>query len=374
MPRPALAVVYEHFCPQHVPALRRAQELFGESGWDLLPAEIAGRSGTYGWTREDAPRPERWRCLFPGRRPRAAAAVRAVLAFLRDTRPDVVAVNGWFDPVSWAVVLRRKSLGVRVVVVTDSTEADRRRTAWRESLKRTFLRRTAAAFAAGTRQAQYLRGLGVAEDRIVPGCDVVDNAHFAAARARRRPRRVGPAVLGTAARFVPRKNLEAALEAFAAVARRSPPGSLLWRVAGTGPGEEALRKRARATGAPVEFAGFVPYAGMPGFYAGIDLLWVPSRSEPWGLVVNEAMAAGLPVLASAACGCVEDLLAADNGWTHPPGPAAALEEGLRRALADRERWEAMGRASAERIAQWGPDRYASGLLRAAGIAEGSAPR
>jgi glycosyltransferase involved in cell wall biosynthesis len=98
-------------------------------------------------------------------------------------------------------------------------------------------------------------------------------------------------------------------------------------------------------------------------------------SETWGLTVNEAMAAGLPVLVSERCGCARDLVVEGrNGFTFDPCDVEALSKlMLRLSSTPEDQREAMGRASQEIIARWTPETFAEGLWRAVGAAH-AAPR
>jgi glycosyltransferase involved in cell wall biosynthesis len=357
-------ISYEHLSPAQVSALRVAVDAFRAAGHVLVPVEFFGGLPAYGWTRADAERPAGWPCLIPDRdtAPRREV-LRRFVRLIRHERADVVVFNGWFEPVAWWLAASRAWLGVSLVIVADSTEVDQPR--WRvvEAGKRGFLRRVDAAFTAGRRQRAYLERLGLPSSRISTGCDVVDNARFAGIdRSGRNPSSM---VVGTAARLVPAKNLDAALTAVGRTASRWP--SIRWTLAGRGPLEESLRERARALSVPVGFLGFVSYDRIPDFYAGLDVYWQPSVSEPWGLTINEAMAAGLPVLASDRCGAVDDLVTPANGWRHEPD-VESMEAALDRAVRARDRWFAMGEASRKIIADWDLDRFASGLLGAVAIA------
>ncbi len=357
-------ISYEHLSPAQVSALRVAVESFRAAGHVLVPVEFFGGLPAYGWTRADAERPSDWPCLIPDRDAAPRRDVfRRFARLIRRERANVVVFNGWFEPVAWWLAMWRTWLGVRLVIVADSTEIDLPRRRVVELGKRLFLRRVDAAFTAGVRQVAYLERLGLPPSRTSTGCDVVDNARFMGIE---RPRRdASSVVIGTAARLVPAKNLDAALMALARTATRCE--AVRWSLAGRGPLEQPLRERARALGVPAELLGFVSYDRMPAFYASLDLYWQPSVSEPWGLTINEAMASGLPVLASERCGAVDDLVTPANGWRHEPG-VDAMEDALERALRSRERWPAMGEASRKIIADWDLDRFASGLLRAVAIA------
>ncbi len=133
-------------------------------------------------------------------------------------------------------------------------------------------------------------------------------------------------------RFVPKKNLDVLLEAFAAYceASRSP-----WELVlcGDGPMKEGLEAMTRELGISdhVRMPGFVQYEDLPSYYGLAQAFVHASHREQWGLVVNEAMAAGLPVLVSERCGCVPELVQQGvNGFTFPPSDAAALKRLLLR--------------------------------------------
>ena len=90
---------------------------------------------------------------------------------------------------------------------------------------------------------------------------------------------------------------------------------------------------------------------MPPFLAQSDVLILPSKSEPWGLVVNEAMVCGMPVIVSETCGCVADLVKNDlNGFTFDPGNEKELERAMQFFIQNPEKIPAMGKASEKLIA------------------------
>jgi glycosyltransferase involved in cell wall biosynthesis len=113
------------------------------------------------------------------------------------------------------------------------------------------------------------------------------------------------------------------------------------------------------------FAGSRPWAELPAVYAAADLFVLPSTFEPWGAVVTEAMACGLPVVVSDPVGCAPDLVRpGENGWVVPAGDAEALAEVLEQAFSDADRLEAMGAVSARRVVDWGEDACRSAFVTA----------
>lgn len=356
----------EHFSPHQVAAVETARRHFARAGHELVPVEYYSGSLGYGWSFDDKPRPEGWRCLFPGRQSATTREiVRGVKRTVRESRAEVLVLNGWYGLNAWVLAALKGWMGCRLVLVSDSNRWDRPRS-WRKELpKRLLLRRVDAGFAAGGPQRDYLHELGLPLEKITLGNDVVDNSLYTSIP--RRPPPGGRVVVGTAARLIPEKNLVSGIEAFTHVTARHPGLAIEWQIAGRGPLEGELRAIADRCRAPVAFRGFVGYHEMPNWYAGLDIYWQPSMYEPWGLVVNEAMASGLPVLVSDRCGCARDLVTAANGWVHSPdtgGMTAAWEQ----ALAGLQTWPARGAASRRIIAEWDLPRYAHGLLEACRLA------
>ena len=115
----------------------------------------------------------------------------------------------------------------------------------------------------------------------------------------------------------------------------------------------------------VHILGFRNQLELPACYAMADLLVLPSSIEPWGLVVNEAMCFGLPVIVSDKVGAAADLIRDGvNGFTYPVGQIEALAERLQMVLADEQVCQEMGRQSRAIIRRWGFDEVADGLLKA----------
>jgi 1,2-diacylglycerol 3-alpha-glucosyltransferase len=119
----------------------------------------------------------------------------------------------------------------------------------------------------------------------------------------------------------------------------------------------------------VKVAGYISYHDLPAYYGLAGAFVLASVSEPWGLVINEAMAAGLPVLASDRCGGAPDLVAEGrNGFTFDPYDAKGLGALMTRIASDECDRAAMGATSREIIAQWDLKRFISGFECAARMA------
>jgi glycosyltransferase involved in cell wall biosynthesis len=265
--------------------------------------------------------------------------------------------------------------------MSETQRVDHPRVWWKEAVKRQRVRLCAAGLVGGPRHRDYLAELGLPTDRIALGYNAVDNGIYAQrANAARNDRDsvqglpTGPYFLAVN-RFVREKNLTRLIEAFAHYHRNAPAGSA-WDLVLCGDGPAADEVRAKATecgaGDAIHFPGFLQARELTRYYAFASAFVHPSLLEPWGLVVNEAAACGLPLLVSNRAGCAETLVPeppGTTGWQFDPRDPAAISEALGRlaGLSAEERL-AMGRRAAERVAAWGPDRFARGAAEALDMA------
>ena len=172
-------------------------------------------------------------------------------------------------------------------------------------------------------------------------------------------------------RFVQEKNLHRLLIAYAAY--RSVAGLRAWHLVlvGDGPLKEELVRLRQQLGlqASVHFVGFQQYDQLPVYYGLAEALVLPSVSETWGLVVNEAMAAGLPVLVSNLCGCAKDLVSEGlNGFSFDPRNANAIRDTMVHLSSNRCDRQAMGDRSRDLVRSWSVEFFANSLWHAAKVA------
>ncbi len=177
-----------------------------------------------------------------------------------------------------------------------------------------------------------------------------------------------------ASKFQPRKHPEHLIEACAQLAKEGLEFDLVL----AGSGEMDAQLRALAGQHPqlnVIFPGFFNQSELPSLMAACDAFALPSRNEPWGLIINEAMCAGLPVIASREIGSVEDLIEDGvNGHIFDAGDIPALTNAIRSLLQNPEKTRAMGQASVTRIKQWGYRECLDGLTHALENSGVSVPR
>jgi glycosyltransferase involved in cell wall biosynthesis len=297
-----------------------------------------------------------------------------IAGIVRRERFDAFLVMGWHSRSYWQAMLSCWRTGTPVLLRSDSqlpTDRSALKRAVKRALYPSFLGRCAAGLAVGSRSEAYLRFYGAR--RVVRSPHFVDNDHFAGSadavdRAAVRARwgiPVDAFVVLFAGKLVPKKRPLDLVRAIAAAGR--PATHLL--VTGDGELREAVRAEAAALGVPIHFSGFLNQSEIPAAYAASDVLSLPSdERETWGLVVNEAMASGLPAVVSRAAGCAPDLVVEGaTGLSHPPGDVAALAASLGTLAADRRRTAAMGRAARAHIAAFSVERAAAGVLEGCGL-------
>jgi len=380
--KPAVAVVFHHIGPYHHARLNAAADRLSVTGIEW------SANGYDAWGAAEAPARYRKISLFseatdqyPGR----AQLRRAFCWALEQAKPDVVVVNGWNNFGSLIAADSCVRRGIPMVVMSESARGDESRTSWKEIIKRRIVDLYSAALVGGQRHVDYLVELGMPRDRIFIGYDVVDNAYFERSaleirnskfEIRKKYALPGNYFLASA-RFIEKKNLPRLVRAYAEYrqlcrasvsdAERSENAPWDLVLLGDGPLQETVNCQLSTLNlhAHVHLPGFKQYDELPVYYALANAFVHASTTEQWGLVVNEAIASGLPVIVSNRCGCVPELVNG-NGFTFNPMDEHELAARLLEmaSLPDDE-LERFQEASRRIAARFGPDRFAEGLEQAA---------
>ena len=308
-----------------------------------------------------------------------------VQAELDAYKPHVVGVAGWSFPESLAAIVWARKNGARVTLMSESQMHDARRSGFREAVKRRVVSACDAALVAAGPHGDYATSLGIPASRVFFGYDAVDNDYFAAGadEARKHERAMRTEVglprryLLASGRFIAKKNFPRLVEAFARALALNDSGHDLV-ILGDGPERALVEAAARRNGIAhrVRLPGFRAYDMLPTFYGLADGFVHVALAEQWGLVVNEAAAAALPLVVSRPTGAASALVQSRvNGFLAEPVDTDDISRALQAlmSLSEDDR-RAMGAASRRIVADWSPDRYASGLRSACQAALASAPR
>lgn len=295
-------------------------------------------------------------------------------------RPDAILLTGWHFLGMAQIHLAAKLLGIPILLRMDSNGA-RPRPWVLERIYDVLFRGVTLGLPVGRANARWYHAHGIGDDRLIVSTHYVDNDRFRREAADHRRQRsalrqrfgIPPDAFCFlfAGKLQDKKRPQDLLDALALLHSRhrgqTPAVHLL--VVGSGHLEEACRQRVAEGHLPVSFAGFLNQSEIAAAYAACDCLVLPSdHGETWGLVVNEAMACGLPAVVSDLVGCAEDLvLEGVTGLRYPCGDAAALAEQLAVMAADpaaAARMGAAGQALVERA--FTIEAAASGIRQALG--------
>jgi len=375
---PSVAVVFHHIGPYHHARLNASAERLSVTG-----VEWSAR-GHDPWGEAESSARYSKLSLFPeatNHLPEKGELRRAFWNALEQASPDIVAVNGWNNfgsLIATDCCIRR---GIPMVVMSESARQDEARTGWKEMVKRRIVGLYSAALVGGQRHVDYLVELGMPRDRIFTGYDVVDNRYFRqkAEEVRNQTSEVRQKYalpenyFLASARFVEKKNLPKLIEAYAKYRRASEgTGNALWDLVllGDGPLLETLNSQLSALNLQqhVHLPGFKQYEELPVYYGLAKAFVHASTIEQWGLVVNEAIASGLPVIVSNRCGCAPELVNG-SGFTFDPGNRHELVARLLQmaSLSDKER-KYLGDNSCRIAGNFAPERFGEGLKRAVQVA------
>lgn len=257
---------------------------------------------------------------------------------------------GYAPRQSLAALMAAKSLGIRTVMMNESHAGTARAKGLSVWVKRRLVGLFDTALVGGQPQKRHFASLGMPVERIFTGYDAVDNEHFSARAEEVRSRRLEfrnqydlpEHYFLSLGRFVSKKNLKTLIRAYRQFLDSSRNSTTHLVLVGSGEEETGLRALCHELQLPVydktpaaiasrqsriscelsgvHFYGFRQIDENPVFYALADAFILPSLWEEWGLVVNEAMACGVPVVVSETAGCTEDLL--KSGWPALPDRVA----------------------------------------------------
>jgi glycosyltransferase involved in cell wall biosynthesis len=303
-------------------------------------------------------------------RERTRALFQQAAAF----KPDVINLTGYYDPAQLMLLVWAKARGIRVIMQNESTEADQQRGGLKEQVKQWIFNRCDGFFCFGSQAADYLFQFGVSPGQILLRKNAVDNKALLTAYKKALPdrsteqQRLGlrPNNFIFVGRLAETKNLPLLLNCFAE-ARKQSANEQEWGLILLGDGIERERLteiiHTLNLTEQVKLLPGRPWYLIPGALALSNVLILPSRSEPWGLVVNEAMACGLPVIVSDRCGCAADLVQDDrNGFVFDPDVPDELTVHLIQFMDGSAPAKQMGEAAQQFITQYSPEAVAQEML------------
>ncbi len=294
---------------------------------------------------------------------RVSGIIKAIQAF----RPDIVNLTGYYDFASWAVLFYCKISSIKTILSNESTADDHARNKVKEFFKSLIIKQFDGYFNFGTLSKNYLLGLGVQPEKMLVNRNCVDNETLKNTYQNCLPKRIDrQKALNLASknfifvgRLIDYKNILVFLEAFG-IAQSKLEGN--WGVIILGDGEQKEDLQQFVKEKNIQYISFqkgVSWQQVPEYLALSNVLVLPSYSEPWGLVVNEAMACGLPVIVSEKCGCAIDLVKnGSNGFIFSPNNIEQLTTILLKFMNQEVDFKQMGQISEKIIQEYSPENVA----------------
>src|SRR5437764_1200749 len=301
----------------------------------------------------------------------------SVTSALQQAKPEVLVCGGYNYPAAWQAMNWAKRNRIEFLLWCESTAQDHRgEHLIVEWAKAKFFRNCDGFVVPGQSALHYVQQFASREQNIFVARNAVDIELFAAAakKIRQTPDRLrGELALPAryflfVGRLVRSKGVVDLIEAY-----RRLPADLRSQIslvfAGDGRRRAELEALAREIyPGSVQFAGFVQRDELANYYALAECLVMPTHTDPWGLVINEAMASGLPVICTNVAGCAADLVR-DNGFQVAPGNVRQLSAAMEAIATNPELRRYMSHESARVIQSYSPEACAAGIAEAANSAQ-----
>ncbi|MBV6627768.1 MAG: glycosyltransferase [Rivularia sp. (in: Bacteria)] len=287
-------------------------------------------------------------------------------------QPDVIICGGWHHFTHWLALVYAEMTKTPLLIWSESTLRDERSVSnIKHKLKTWIVNQADGYIVPGKAQKDYLVDLKAREDRIYIAPNAVDSNFFTCETQRYRQQKpvwkeklgMDGCVIIYVGRLIDEKGIPELLKAFT---KLSGNKQVTLVIVGDGSRSQNYHSYTQQHKLDnVVFAGFQTQSALPQYYGIADIFVFPTRSDPWGLVLNEAMAAGLPIVCSDAAGAATDLVVnGKNGYLVPMGDIEKLSQALQILLEDESLREKMGLYSQEIIADYTPQKMAQGLKEA----------
>lgn len=373
-----IAILFDRFGPYHVARLRGAMNFA-----DILAVEGALHRKIYDWSPPELPEDLEYVALTtaPGEEADPVLVEKRLDQLVLPFRPDAVALPGWSNMVTLCALRWAHKRGIASVCMSETNVWDFERNRIFESIKRGIVSHYGGGLATNESQIEYLVKLGIPRKSIFSGYNAIDNDFFREAAARWRsmpglPPEIEGAVPQAArsryflasSRFIPKKNLLRLLDAYDVFRKQRDDNPADWPLVLLGDGElrgdiEA-KIAALGLGSHVHLPGFLQLESLVRYYGTAGAFIHASTTEQWGLVINEAMAAGLPVAASWRCGSTQYLIEdAVTGFTFDPHSTKEMAVALDR-LAQLPLDAPLLQAARTKVEQLRPEDFGEGLHQA----------
>jgi 1,2-diacylglycerol 3-alpha-glucosyltransferase len=374
-----IGILFDRFGPYHIARFRGAM-----AHAEVLAIEGAPHRSIYGWTPPSLPKGLDYVALTKAKGEELDRVLieRRLDEQVAPWRPDSIALPGWSNLITLTALRWCRKNGIPAICMSETNSWDFKRGLAKEQLKRGIVAQFGGGLATNTSQMNYLAKLGLPAAAIFSGYNAIDNDYFSAAAGKWRrmpslPSEIAECIPAEAKgcyflasnRFIPKKNLIRLLKAYAAFRADRGKDPADWPLVLLGDGE--MRDEIEALVAKlgiqshVYLPGFLQLDALVRYYGTAGAFIHVSTTEQWGLVINEAMAAGLPVAASNRCGATHYLIEDGvTGYSFDPLSTDEIKEALMKLAALPADSEMLRHARAK-VDELRPERFGDGLIKAA---------
>lgn len=293
--------------------------------------------------------------------------IQKISFILKQINPKILGIAGYSRPAMvftllWCLWYRKPT-----VLFSATTENDAPRIWWREKFKSWIVKRYKSALVGGKAQKRYLIKLGMPAEAIFLGYNVVGNDTFHPDKIKSLTTPLHKPYFLAINRFVSKKNIPFLISSYAEYSQTVKETAWDLVLCGDGSMRSQIERQIQELGLNkfIHLPGFLQQEELLPYFAHAGCFIHASTHEQWGLVVNEAMAAGLPVLVSNRCGCFEDLVVEGiNGFGFDPYDRQQLTNLMLKVSSGEIDLENMSQAALEHIQKFSPDYFARGLIQA----------
>ena len=291
-----------------------------------------------------------------------------IYSWLKAENPDLIICGGYHHPSDLLALRYAKKYGKRFILWCESHDGSVGLKGFPFNLYRNYFIHSSDAFLVpGKKSFKFIRGFGINGKTICVAPNAVDNNLFSCPpdqiHLQKLRNKFPHHVILYVGRLVDLKGILTLLEAFRDVSMVVEGGLVL-----VGEGKDRQKYQdfcSRSALKNVFFEGFKQQEELPYYYKTADLFVLPSYREEWGLVLNEAAASGLPLIATDASGAAFDLIdESKNGYRVPTGNVQALRAAILKILTDPGLKKSMGVYSRKKADEFSPKKCAEGFLQA----------
>lgn len=336
--------------------------------FDVVAIEMKSKSTIYDWViPNEAYFAFKKITLFDGSsKVSLTGIIKKLNKIISDESFSFALIPGWESDLAFCMLQLCEKKGIKPILMSESQEDDSKRSVFKEFIKKLIVSRFNMAMVGGMVHELYLRKLGF-NGMIAYGYNIVDNQHF---RNASDSNQLGflkdDNYVLISSRLVERKNIRAAIQVWSQLTQRDDLNFKVPKlyICGSGPDRVKLESLVNELNLNqyVFFKGFVAYEEMPYYYQNALFLLHPSKTEQWGLVVNEAMAAGCPVAVSCRCGSARSMVIPKfNGEIFEPFSLGSLENVIIEMM-DPEQRRLYSERSKELVGTYEPTRFGAAVV------------